>query len=139
PVPPTPIPPSPGKTTPGPTTPVATQSVPAGCTNLIDNGGFETDATWAEVSSSNTSIIDPELPHTGAQSAWLGGTDQESLQYIYQDVRIPANATSVKLSYYSLVHSETKGLAGLFANDATFNVIVADTDGNQSGVLERLA
>ena len=31
-------------------------------------------------------IIDPELPHTGARSAWLGGTDQEPVQYIYQDV-----------------------------------------------------
>lgn len=140
----TPGPQTPGPTTPGPTTsgrttPVPTQSVPAGCTNLINNGGFETDATWAEVSSSNTSIIDPELPHTGTQSAWLGGTDQESLQYIYQDVSIPANATSVKLNYYRLVHLETKGLAGLFAGDATFNVIIADTDGNQLSVVEKLS
>jgi hypothetical protein len=141
---PSPQPPTPGPQTPVPPpagahTPVPSQSLPAGCTNLIDNGGFETDASWAEVSSSHTSIIDPELPHTGAQSAWLGGTDQESLQYIYQDVRIPANATSVQLNYYRLVHSETKGLAGLFAADATFNAIIADTDGNQLSVLERLS
>jgi hypothetical protein len=113
--------------------------VPSGCRDLIVNGGFEGSTGWKEVASSHTQIIDPELPHTGSKSAWLGGTDEESVQYIRQDVSIPANATSVKLSYYRLVHSESSGLGGLFARDATFTVLLADTGGNQIAEVESVS
>ena len=96
----------------------AVPAAPAGCSELIVNGGFESQGGWTEVSKGNAALIDTELPHTGKRSAWLGGTDQEPLQYIFQEVRIPANASSVKLSYYRLVHLETTGLLGVFAGDA---------------------
>jgi Zn-dependent metalloprotease len=130
--------PTPSLPTPGPTTTTPAPNVPQGCRELIVNGGFEGTSGWKEVNSSHTSIIDPQLPHTGAQSAWLGGTDQESVQYIRQDVTLPANATSVKLSYYRLLHSETSGLGGLIARDATFTVLLADTNGNQIAKIETL-
>lgn len=115
---------------PGPGTPDQ-PPLPQGCTNIIANGGFESEVGWTQRSTSQTAIIDPELPRTGARSAWLGGTDKETLQYIFQDVTIPANATSARLSYFRLIHQETSGLiGGLFTSEARLAVIVADTSGN---------
>src|SRR5262249_36731853 len=51
--------------------------VPQGCSDLIVNGGFESSESWVEVVAGSVAIIDPELPHSGKRSAWLGGTDQE--------------------------------------------------------------
>ena len=137
--------PTPPQTT---STPIATSgsssstpvpNLPTGCRDLTINGGFENNAGWVEVTSNNTQIIDTQLPHTGSKSAWLGGTDKESLQYIYQDVSVPANATSFKLTYYRLVHTEFSGLSGLFAGEATFTALLADTDGNQIATIESLS
>ena len=115
------------------------QPLPAGCAEGVTNGGFEGDSGWVEVSQTHVAIIDPELPHTGKRSAWLGGSDQESLQNIYQDIRIPANATSVQLSYYRLVHRELTGLLSLFAGDATFSALLTDGNGNVLSTLEELS
>lgn len=115
-------------------------STAAGCTNLIVNGTFENaEAGWTQVSTAHSSIIDTELPHTGTRSAWLGGTDTEPVQYIYQDVRLPANATSVKLAYWRFIHPETKGILGLLANDATFSTLIADTNGTILATAEQFA
>ncbi|MFL5734293.1 MAG: M4 family metallopeptidase [Chloroflexia bacterium] len=132
-------PPIAGVPTPLPGTPSPAQNQPAGCREAIVNGGFEGTTGWKEVTASNTELIDTELPHSGRSSAWLGGTDKEALAYIYQDVQIPANASSAKLSYYRLVHEEFTGLAGLFASDATFTVGLADNQGKQVQELESLA
>lgn len=116
-----------------------TQQTPAGCSELIVNGGFEANQGWVEVTLGETAIIDPELPYTGARSAWLGGVDTEALQYIYQDVRIPANATSVQLSYYRLVHEEFRGVLGILAADASFGTLFANTSGDVLGAVEEIA
>ncbi|MFN8499925.1 MAG: M4 family metallopeptidase [Anaerolineae bacterium] len=119
--------------------PVPPPQLPQGCSELVNDGSFETDGAWTEVSGKgNTGIIDTEEPHTGARSAWLGGTDKESPQYVYQTLRIPANATQVLLSYNRLIHQETSGLLGLFADDARFSALVADTQGNVLGAIERI-
>ncbi len=132
-------PPPPGAPSqPGPGTPEQ-PPVPQGCANPVTNGGFESETGWRQRTAAGTTIIDPTLPHTGTRSAWLGGTDKESLQYIYQDVAIPANATSVRLTYWRLIHRETTGLAGLSAEDARFDVLVADTNGSVIGAVERLS
>lgn len=115
--------------TPAPA-PIPSQPVPAGCSELIVNGGFEGKGGWTEVSDSNSELIDPELPHSGKNSAWLGGTDQEPLQYIFQEVRLPANASSVKLSYFRYLHKETTGLLGAFGGEAQFSTVFANTDGD---------
>jgi Zn-dependent metalloprotease len=127
-------------TTPVPSSsPVPGETLPAGCRDVITNGSFERSGGWNEVTSGHTQIIDPELPHTGSQSAWLGGTDQESVQYIYQDITLPANATSVKVSYYHLLHTELSPFLGLFASDATFTVLLADNNGNELATLETIS
>jgi hypothetical protein len=131
---PLPKPPSTGGSAP----PAPPSSVPAGCSNVIVNGTFEnSDAGWTQVSTSHSSIIDTELPHTGARSAWLGGTDEEPVQLIQQDVRLPANSTTVKLTYWRLAHYETKGLAGLFAGEAKFSALIADVNGNIIQTIEQ--
>ncbi len=119
--------------------PTPSPSLPAGCTDIVNDGGFENDTAWRQVMGKGTTgIIDPENPHTGARSAWLGGTDKEPLQYIYQDLRIPANATQIQLNYYRYLHEETSGLSGLFAADATFNVLIANSQGEVQGTIEQL-
>ncbi len=135
----TPAPPQqqPPKGQPAPAPPAP--STQAGCTNVLVNGTFENaDAGWTEVTTSHSAIIDTELPHTGARSAWLGGTDQEPVQYIYQDVRIPANATNISLAYYRLIHSETKGIMGLLANEAKFSAQIANPNGDIVGAIEEI-
>jgi len=119
--------------------PPPSQNAPQGCTNLIVNGTFETDEGWGDISGDRTQLIDTELPHTGKRSAWLGGQDQEAVNYIYQDLQIPANATNVKLEYFRFLHEETSGLSGLFANDANFGAVIADTNGKIIGAVEKLA
>ena len=119
--------------------PLPTQNLPAGCTNLIANGTFEGDGGWTSiVGKGEDNLIETELPHTGSRSAWLGGTDKESIMYIYQDVKIPANATQIQLAYYRLMHAEKSGLSGLFAGDARFSVLAANTTGDVLGTIEEL-
>lgn len=138
-----------GGTTNVPTSPTTTPSTnnappppvqqnAAGCSNLIVNGTFESDEGWSDVSGKRTQLIDTELPHTGKRSAWLGGQDKEPVQTIYQDVTIPANATKVQLEYYRYLHEETSGFSGLFASDADFGAVIADTNGKILGALEKL-
>lgn len=114
----------------GGTVPPVVEALPSGCSDVILNGGFEQEGGWTQVSRGDASLIDPQLPLSGKRSAWLGGTDQEPLQYIYQDVRLPANATSITLAYSRLIHEEFSGLLGLLAEDATFGVLLANTKGD---------
>ena len=115
------------------------EKVPAGCTNLIVNGTFEGDGGWISiVGKGQDDLIETENPHTGSRSAWLGGTDKEPIQYIYQDVKIPANATQVQLAYYRYLHEELSDTADIFADDAQFTVLAATTKGDVIGTIEEL-
>ncbi|CAG0935502.1 bacillolysin [Thermoflexales bacterium] len=119
--------------------PLPNENVPTGCTNLIVNGTFEGDGGWISiVGKGEDDLIEPELPRTGARSAWLGGTDKESVMYIYQDVKIPANATQVQLAYYRLIREELSDAAGWFVDEAEFTVLAANTQGDVLGALEEL-
>jgi Zn-dependent metalloprotease len=114
------------------------EQIPQGCSELILNGGFEEEGGWVQESHNDVAIIDDELPFTGQRSAWLGGTDQEPLQYIYQEVRVPPNAVSVRLDYQRQVHEETSGLLGVFAGEATFSVLFTDQRGDVLGAVEQI-
>jgi Zn-dependent metalloprotease len=123
----------------GPAPPAPAEPLPAGCSDIIVAGGFEQQGAWTEVVRGNTPIIDTQLPRSGRYSAWLGGTDQEQLQYIFQDVQIPANATQIELRYARLIHEETTGLFGAFSADARFSTLFATTNGDPVAVLEELS
>jgi bacillolysin len=134
-----PMPPNSSPTPPrGQPAPEPSPQVPAGCTDLIVSGGFEDDQGWTQVVHNDTALIDTELPHSGKRSVWLGGTDQEAVQIIYQDVRIPANATSVQLNYFRLIHKETTGLLGFVAGEANFTVALANPETKATVTLEEL-
>lgn len=122
----------------GPAPQAPDEALPAGCTDVIVSGGFEQDEGWVEVVQGDTPIIDPQLPLSGRRSAWLGGTDQEPLQYIYQDVRLPANATRVELSYARYIHYETSGLLGAFSAEAYFSTVIATPAGETLSALEEI-
>jgi Zn-dependent metalloprotease len=133
-----PVAPEPAVPSGGPTAPVPQRPLEPGCSDLIRDGGFETDGVWTEVVRGDTRLIDTQLPRSGTRSAWLGGTDQEPVQYLYQDVRIPANATSIELRYARLIHFEVSGLLGLLAAEATFSALVANTQGDILSVIEEI-
>ncbi len=130
---------SPPPTRPAPGTPQSPAPVPSGCRDLVTNGGFEGTTGWTQRAANNTPIIDPELPHSGSRSAWLGGMDQEAVQYIFQDIAIPANVTGIRLTYYRFLHQEKSGFLGGLAGDAQFRVLIADTSGNVIETIEQLA
>jgi Zn-dependent metalloprotease len=120
--------------------PVPSEKAPAGCTNLIVNGTFEGDGGWISiVGKGQDNLIETELPHTGSRSAWLGGMDKEPFMYIYQDVKIPANATQVQLAYYRLVHQELSDTADWSVDNASFTVLAANTKGDVIGTIEELS
>jgi len=135
-----PPPPTSTPTSQGKKQPVPSEKVPAGCTNLIVNGTFEGDGGWISiVGKGQDNLIETELPHTGSRSAWLGGTDKESIMYIYQDVKIPANATQVQLVYYRLLHQELSDTADWSVDNATFTTLAATTKGDVIGTIEELS
>jgi bacillolysin len=131
-------PPSPtprgGKGTP---VPQPTPNKTAGCTELVQNAGFENNKPdpWVEYTALDVPIIGNELPHTGKKSAWMGGSDEEAFQYIYQDLKIPANAKSVTLSYWHYLHEEFNQDDGS-KEPATFSALLANTDGDILADLE---
>ncbi|MGQ9927258.1 MAG: M4 family metallopeptidase [Chloroflexaceae bacterium] len=114
-------------------------ALPPACSDIVVAGGFEQREAWVEVARGDAPIIDTQLPRSGRYSAWLGGQDQETLQYLYQDVRIPANATRVELRYARLIHEETTGLFGASAPDARFGTLFASLQGDPIQVVEELS
>jgi hypothetical protein len=123
----------------GPSAPAPVEALPAGCTDLVVNGGFEQDGGWTQVSRGDTALIDTQLPRSGKRSAWLGGSDQEPLQYIYQDVQLPANATNITLAYARYTHEEFSGLLGILADDTKFSVVLANPSGDLLATLEEIS
>ena len=118
--------------------PTATPSTAAGCTELVTNGGFEArqPAPWIEQTSTDTELVTGDLPHTGQQSAWIGGVDEESYQYLYQQIKLPATARSLTLTYWRLLHEE---LVKSTAKDAFFGILLTDADDNVLEVLEEFS
>ena len=102
---PTPIPPTATATSPVPPTATATPSPPtptpvAG--DIIQNGGFESDAAWVFMDTPADGHYTTDRAHSGARSAVVGITDPAQDKFAYssvaQKVTIPANATKATLS-----------------------------------------
>ena len=71
-----------------------------GCTETLTNGGFESGTSpWVQTSKGGYAIIANTRPRTGTMSAYLAGYDRAN-DTLYQQLTIPANATSATLSYY---------------------------------------
>ena len=91
--------------------PTATPTTPANCTNLLSNGGFESDGSWLLGSVDALPQIITSQQHSGARAMQLGnpptaGLDEQSYSSIRQPVTIPANATTVILRWWSLAGTQ---------------------------------
>ncbi len=70
------------------------------CSESISNGGYESGTSpWVQTSTNGYQLIDTTRPHTGSYSAYLGGYNNGT-DTIYQQITIPASATSATLSYW---------------------------------------
>ncbi len=83
-----------------------------GCTELVRNGGFETDAAWLLGSAPQMPEYVTYARHSGNRALLLGvagGTGPRSYSSARQTVTIPANAETVTLSFwfYALLNSAT--------------------------------
>jgi hypothetical protein len=58
--------------------------------------------------------------------------------YIYQDMTVPANATSIELAYFRYLHLETSGILGFLSSEATFKASIANTQGEVTSQIETL-
>ncbi|MFZ6658391.1 Ig-like domain-containing protein [Undibacterium sp. TJN19] len=75
-------------------------------TQLIANGGFESGATSWTASSGVISTGGSEASRTGSYKAWLNGYGSAHTDTLYQQVTIPAAATSASLSFWLKVTSD---------------------------------
>jgi hypothetical protein len=93
---------------------------------LLSNPGFELGAvSW--VTNDPNKVFYAGNMHTGTRSGWLGGYLGAFSNYLYQDVTIPANATSVNLNFWLLLMSDETTVT-VPAND-TLRVQVRNTAG----------
>lgn len=98
----TPTTPAPGPTTPAPapTTPVPTTPAPQTGSDLLLNGGFETDEGWTFGDTPIRGTFDSNVKLGGGRSVRLGnvsGPDIFSFSSVWQRVTIPAQANQVTL------------------------------------------
>lgn len=82
----------------------------AGCTELLQNGGFEAGAAgWQEYSVQGYSLISDFNPRTGVLGAYLAGVNDAD-DRISQPVTLPAGASSITLrAWWYLATAETAG------------------------------
>lgn len=95
--------------TPAPQATPTNTPPPSSCAQSLTNGGFESgSAPWVQTSSGGYNLIDTTRPRTGSYSAYLGGYNSGT-DTIYQQVTIPATATSATLTYWWNMSTQESG------------------------------
>jgi hypothetical protein len=89
----------------------ADSAYPAGCTELINNGGFEAGSTgWVQYSAGGFNLISDFYPHTGRLGAYLGGANNAD-DRLSQPVVLPAGAISITLRlWWAMTTAEAGGV-----------------------------
>jgi len=131
--------------TPTPTsmpTPTATltptpTSLPEVCTELIVNGGFESNAAWYHPITPRRADYTTSAAHGGLRSMRHGvpppTLDTYSYSSAYQSVVIPSNATRATLSFWYRPHTEDRTWTRSTAEmDAVLDALVARLRGEVS-------
>lgn len=82
----------------------------SGCTELVQNGGFEAGNTgWQEYSIQSYPLISDFNPRTGRFSAYLGGVNDAD-DRISQQITLPHGVASITLrAWWYLATAETAG------------------------------
>lgn len=86
-------------------TQAGSSTLPAG---ILLNGDFESGVqNWSEYSSGYYELITNyyQWAHSGSWFAWLGGFDS-AFEYIYQELTVPANATSASVNFHYQIDTE---------------------------------
>ncbi len=77
-----------------------------GASNLIVNGSFESGATSWTATSGVISSATGQAAHTGTFKAWMDGYGSAHTDSVYQQVSVPASATSASLTFWLKVVSD---------------------------------
>jgi len=87
------------------------------CTDLIDNGDFEADANWDMPVTPHKADYSTADKHGGSRSVRLGiepgDPDVYSHSSAYQKIHVPADATSVVLTFWARRFTEESVKAGM--------------------------
>lgn len=77
---------------------------------LLANGDFDMgrDGSWQEQSSYTLVDTLPITAHTGNYGVWLGG-ENDLTESLWQDVDVPAAATSIQVSGFQWIKSQEPG------------------------------
>ncbi len=95
--------------TPVPQATATNTPVASTCNEGLTNGGFESGSSpWVQTSTGGYNLVDTTRPHTGSYSAYLAGYNNAT-DTIYQQVTIPANATSATLTYWWNMSTQETG------------------------------
>ena len=81
----------------------ALAQTPTGCTELVQNGGFETTAVWQLGATAAPPQYVTSNPHSGAWSLRMGiadGVNRQTFSSVRQTVTIPASAQKATLSFW---------------------------------------
>jgi hypothetical protein len=117
-------------------------SVAIGQTNLIVDGGFETQnqTVWV-ISGPEARIVDnPAFAYEGNDYLSLGGFTSGATQIAYQTVTIPTNTLAAELSYYYNVYSTSQSSSDEFGafifypdSDTPTATVDEETGANSAG------
>jgi len=88
------------------TSPLAVDAtVAAGCSDLLENGGFEQGVSdWGPWVAGGFAHVTEERSHSGYYGVWMGGYKTPS-DTLYQAVTLPAGVDSATLHYWWNMHS----------------------------------
>ena len=76
---------------------------------LLTNPGFESGETGWTATAEVIGNSGQAPPHSGSWVAWLGGYGTAHSDFLYQDVTIPADACTAKLSFWLLIDTNEFG------------------------------
>ena len=81
----------------------------------ITNGGYEDGATGWAGTTGNINSWPAQPPYAGTKNAWMGGNGTNATETLYQQVTIPAGATSANLKFQ--LHIDTAETTKTIAYD----------------------
>jgi YVTN family beta-propeller protein len=90
--------------------PLVLRNYPFTCMELVENGGFEDNASWEIGATPRPARYSTERAHSGSRSMLLGlkpnESDVHSFSSVQQTIALPADADSVSLTFWTYPMSD---------------------------------